>query len=355
MEPIQAINLGIIGSGKVTTQRHIPSVRSLGDAKVKLLAVADLQPGLADSVARGNEIPYAFSDYRDLLAMAEINAVSICTPTPTHAAIAIAALKAGKHVYLEKPVTVNETEMREVLEVAQANDKVLLAGSNGLLQGQMQVIKKLITDNVLGEVYTASITRMAPRNAGDNSRKTSGEDGVIYDSASHGVEWVLYLLNDPIPVAVTAIEYYKYDNLSLPVAQRDCNEVEDALLTLIQFDNGSSFLYKVMRSVVTPWVYELNVHGDKGSIKYDVSKCYKEKSDDCFWLYTQDSNGLILESKPMMKYGRTHAAMYEHFFDCLRRGQASLISNGVRSLVVMKVLDAIRRSVKNHGQQVIIG
>jgi predicted dehydrogenase len=346
------IRLGIIGMGKVSVERHIPSIRSMNDPQVQLYAAADAMPGLAQRAAEEQGIRYAFEDYRELLAMTEINAVSICTPTFTHAAIAIDALRAGKHVYLEKPATLNEVEMREVLNAARQSKRVFIVGSNGMLQHQMLMFKQMIDNKELGEVFQVSITRASSRSSNSHSRKTIGGDGISMESASHNVEWALYFLGDPRPIAVTGLGYYKYDNLSISLELREVNEVDDCSLALVHFDNGSSFLYKAMRSAVAPAEYEVSIQGDMGLIRYDVNKCYKEQSDECIRIYTQHANGHLMESKPLIKCGKTHAAMYEHFFECIREGKPSDISNGERSVMVMKILDALQLSMKSNGKQV---
>ncbi|SFK97931.1 Predicted dehydrogenase [Paenibacillus sp. 1_12] len=352
MQKEQQIRLGIIGMGRVTVERHIPSILSVNDPDVQIYAAADAMPGLADKAAGKFDIPHSFEDYKDLLSLKEINAVSICTPTFTHAAIAIDAIKAGKHVYLEKPATLNEQEMREVLEAARQSGKVFIVGSNGMLQNQMFMFKRMIDNKELGEVFNVSITRASSRSNDHQKRKTIGGDGISMESASHNVEWALYFLNDPKPISVTGLGYYKYDNLSIPLELREAGEVDDCSLALIQFDNGSSFIYKAMRSAVAPAEYEVSIQGDTGLIRYDVNKCYKERSDDCIRIYTQHKDGQLMESKPMISCGRTHAAMYEHFFDCIREGKESNISNGERSLRVMKILDALQLSMKNNGLQI---
>ncbi|WP_165972043.1 Gfo/Idh/MocA family protein [Paenibacillus piri] len=349
----QTIHLGIIGMGRVAVERHIPSIRSIGDSNVNIAAAADAKPGIALQAAEKHGIPHAFEDYRELLAMEEINAVCVCTPTFTHAQIAINALRAGKHVYLEKPATLNEAEMREVLQAANESGKVFIVGSNGLLQSQMQMFKRMIDNKELGEVFNVTITRASTRSAG-GKRKTIGGDGISMESASHNVEWALYFLGDPRPVSVTGIGYYKYDNLSIPFERREAGEVDDCAMALIQFDNGSSFLYKAMRSAAAPAEYMVDIQGDMGLIRYDVNKCYKEKSDDCIRIYTQHLDGHMTESKPLIECGKTHAAMYEHFFSCIRECNRSAISGGERSVVVMKVLDALRVSMKDKGRQVAL-
>jgi predicted dehydrogenase len=354
MESNQPFRLGIIGCGKVTTQRHIPSIRSLGHSALVVWALADTIPGIAEQAAKIHNVKHAFDDYQQLLALEEIDAVSICTPTFTHAKIAIDALRAGKHVYLEKPAAMNEAEMREIVTVARDSGKVFIVGSNGLLQEQMGVCKRMIDNGEIGEVYNVSITRALTRNANDDSRTTRGGDGISMESASHNVEWALYFLGDPVPVSVTGIGYYKYDNLSKPLNQRDTEEVDDCVLALIQFNNGSSFHYKAMRSAIAPSEYEVNIQGDAGLIKYDVHKCYRDKSDDCLQIFTRHPEGHMVVSKPQIKCGRTHAAMYEHFIACMLEDKQSAMSNGDRSIVVMNILDALRESMRCNGKQMII-
>ncbi|MEK3914524.1 Gfo/Idh/MocA family protein [Paenibacillus sp. FSL H7-0331] len=352
MHKEQQIRLGMIGMGKVSVERHIPSIHSLNDPDVQIYAAADAMPGLADKAASQFNIPHSFEDYKELLAMKEINAVSICTPTFTHAAIAIDALRAGKHVYLEKPATLNEQEMRQVLDAAKQSGKVFIVGSNGMLQNQMFMFKQMIDNKELGEVFNVSITRASSRSSGNHKRKTIGGDGISMESASHNVEWALYFLNDPKPISVTGLGYYKYDNLSIPLELREAGEVDDCSLALVHFDNGSSFMYKAMRSAVAPAEYEVNIQGDTGLIRYDVNQCYKEKSDDCIRIYTQHKDGQLMESSPLISCGRTHAAMYAHFWDCIRQGKQSPISSGERSVRVMEILDALQLSMRNKGLQI---
>lgn len=109
----KTIRLGIIGAGKVTTDRnrHIDSIRSLNDRNVEITAIADVVPGLAKDVAERFGIPNSFEDYRQMLAMPDLDAVTINTPTATHLAIALDCIKAGKHLYVEKPITMNKAEL----------------------------------------------------------------------------------------------------------------------------------------------------------------------------------------------------------------------------------------------------
>ncbi len=215
----QSIRLGIIGAGKVTTNpdRHIDSIRSLKDRNVEITAVADVLPGLARQVAENFSIPQWYEDYHQMLANPDINAITINTPTVTHKQIALDCIKAGKHLYVEKPITMTATELEEVLDAARQSDKVFLAGSNGLLQRQMSMFPKLIADGSMGQVYLVSVDRASSRSQeyGMDTVKEKKGTGISSHSGSHNVEWALYLLGDPKPVSVQARGFYKTQSLTL--------------------------------------------------------------------------------------------------------------------------------------------
>lgn len=350
----QKIKLGIIGAGKVTTLpgRHLDSIRALQDPDAEITAVADITPGLAKQVAKEFSIPYAFTDYHDLLAMEDINAVTINTPTFTHCDIAIECLKAGKHVYLEKPVTQDEVEMERLMEAVRESGQVFVGGSNGLLQSQMGIFKNMIDAGELGEVYMVSVDRASSRSSeyGMDIRPKNGS-GISTHSGSHNVEWALYFLGDPKPVSVVAKGYYKYQSLTMRPELQPLDD--DCCVATVFFDNGSTFLFKALRAAPAMDMYEMKIYGDKMSISYDVQKCYKQKSDDCIRYYEYDPISGMQEIRPRISCGKTHSDMYRHFFHCIRTGETSICS-GERALTVMKILDAMTKSIEAGGKQIFL-
>ena len=96
------IRIGLIGAGNICQNSHIPAYLKQDD--VELVAVCDLKAERAQEVKEKYGMKYAFTDFNDLVALDEIDAVSVCTWNNAHAAAAIAASKAGKHVLCEKPM-----------------------------------------------------------------------------------------------------------------------------------------------------------------------------------------------------------------------------------------------------------
>ncbi len=351
----QSIRLGIIGAGKVTTNpdRHIDSIRSLKDRNVEITAVADVLPGLARQVAENFSIPQWYEDYHQMLANPDINAITINTPTVTHKQIALDCIKAGKHLYVEKPITMTATELEEVLDAARQSDKVFLAGSNGLLQRQMSMFRKLIADGSMGQVYLVSVDRASSRSQeyGMDTVKEKKGTGISSHSGSHNVEWALYLLGDPKPVSVQARGFYKTQSLTLAHQMDQLDD--DTCIATVNFDNGAMFLFKALRAAPAKDMYQLTVYGDQMSFSYDVTKCYKEKSNDCIRFYHHDPVMGMQEIAPKFQCGKSHADMYQHFFECIRE-QKPAISDGTRGLVTMKILDAMEQSIRQNGKQIFL-
>jgi predicted dehydrogenase len=97
----QKIRLCAVGIGAIFKTVHAKPL--LENPDVEIVAVCDIKPERAEAFAKEHKIPHVFTDYRDLIALKNVDAVDICMPNLFHSEIAVAALKAGKHVFTEKP------------------------------------------------------------------------------------------------------------------------------------------------------------------------------------------------------------------------------------------------------------
>src|SRR5262249_4538938 len=119
------VRLGIIGCGGIATSSHAPSLKQLEAAgECELVACADVVPEAGSAMAQRFDVPRHFTDYHDLLAMGELDGVTIATPPFVHKDATVAALHAGKHVLCEKPMAMNVAEAKEMLAAAEATGKV---------------------------------------------------------------------------------------------------------------------------------------------------------------------------------------------------------------------------------------
>jgi myo-inositol 2-dehydrogenase / D-chiro-inositol 1-dehydrogenase len=144
------MRIAMVGCGKIA-ERHLHGYRQIDGVEVTV----------TDIVERGAEVARAHNagwDPRphDLIADPTVDAVDICTPTPTHADFIIEALEAGKHVFCEKPVARDMREAQAIRDAAAASDGVLMVGYLYRFHPAFQFVRELLDADVLGDVYLAS-------------------------------------------------------------------------------------------------------------------------------------------------------------------------------------------------------
>lgn len=178
--PSNRINIGAIGTGRISLTHDIPGVWKYDFARI--IAVADLDKNrVADAKKRVEEYyskkegkPYsgvtAYDDYRELLLNKDIDAVLISTPDHWHAKNAIDAVRAGKHVYLQKPASLTIAEGRKMSDAVNASGKILQIGSQQRSMEQFRVACELVRSGRIGDLKTIEI-RLPGDPAGGNAEE----------------------------------------------------------------------------------------------------------------------------------------------------------------------------------------
>lgn len=166
---------------------------------VDLVALAESDPERREEARRRVPRAAVFADYRELLAMTEIEAVVICLPNALHAEATIAALEHGKHVYLEKPLAVSLDEAQRVLAAWGRAGVVGMIGFNYRFNKLYQVAKRYLQSGKLGELISvrsvfSTSSQMLP--VWKQTRQSGG--GVLLDLASHHIDLVSFILGQEI-------------------------------------------------------------------------------------------------------------------------------------------------------------
>lgn len=191
------VNLGLIGCGTIAQLVHLPNIARLPN--VKLVALAESDAGQRAIVESRHPGTKSFSDYRELLDLAEIDAVLICLPTHLHAQATIQALTQGKHVYLEKPLATSLAEGEQVLAAWKQSGLIGMIGYNYRFHPLYQNLKKLLSLGKIGDlvqVRSVFSTSSHPLPEWRQSRQLGG--GVLLDLASHHVDLVRYFFGQEI-------------------------------------------------------------------------------------------------------------------------------------------------------------
>jgi predicted dehydrogenase len=189
----ERLSIGLIGVGG-RCEAHLAEIRALSKKmNVEITAVCDVwKVNLARAAATvkigfGRE-PRQFTRFGDLVALKDVDAVVIATPDYAHTPIMIAALKAGKDVYVEKPMGMDVGEVNEALDLARANNRIVQAGTQYRSNGGYKAAAKTVAEGVLGKInrITASGNFYEPR----WNRKFD-------DCKEEDVDWEAFLFNRP--------------------------------------------------------------------------------------------------------------------------------------------------------------
>ncbi len=278
------VNIGIIGVGQIG-KSHLRRYTEIEDANI--VALADINEAEGQRVAKEFGIPNAFTDYRDLLAMEEIEAVDVCLHNNLHAPFTIAALEAGKNVYCEKPMAGAYIDALSMYEKAKETGKMLHIQLSRIYSIESKAAKRLIETGEVGNVYHARSTGYRRRGrpfvdgygTAEFVRKHRSGGGALYDMGVYHISQMLYLLDNPKVVRVSG---KTYQETAMNEARREESgySVEELGLGFVRFENN------VTMDVIEAWAVHLDpfagssLLGSKGGIRLEPFGFYNILSED---------------------------------------------------------------------------
>jgi len=258
---LKEVNVGVIGVGAMGLN-HARVYSRIENAN--LLAVSDLMKDKADEVAATYNAT-SYRDYKDVLEISEIDAVSVCVPTTHHHQVVMDAIEHEKHVLVEKPIAFTLNEAREMVKAAKKKDLKLATGHVERFNPVVQEAKALIQDGAIGNVVSTSAKRVGP------FPPRIKDVGVTVDLAIHDLDVMYYLLDDPIKEV--------YANMGSILEK--C-EYEDHAEIMTKFASGIIGMLEV--NWLTPYKKrELEITGVDGIISLD----YIDQTVDVYGKFTQ--------------------------------------------------------------------
>jgi predicted dehydrogenase len=193
-ESVPPVNVAVVGLGYWGPNL----VRAFHEQSgAELVAVCDAEPLTRSALARRYPAIPSTASFADLLADPAIEAIAIATPVSTHFELARAALEAGKHVFVEKPLAASVVEAESLIELARARELLLMPGHTFLYSPPVTAIKRLVDSGELGEIYFISMSRV---NLGLHQPDVS----VVWDLGPHDFSILAYWL-EQLPTTVCAM------------------------------------------------------------------------------------------------------------------------------------------------------
>ena len=168
----QTVGTGMIGVGNRGSYL-LGAV--LVQSKAKVLALCDIKPERLDKAATtaARDNPATYADWRKIIDRKDVDAVFIASPPDLHSEMAVAALRAGKHVYCEKPIGVTPAQVQAVVEAAKKSNKVFVPGQQLRSIGEYMEAMRKIREGIIGDVIMVKAQRHAPADLAHDG--TSGD------------------------------------------------------------------------------------------------------------------------------------------------------------------------------------
>jgi predicted dehydrogenase len=201
----RAYRIGIIGAGKIVRECHLPAYRSAG---WKVVRIASRTAESAQAAADEFDIPAASDAFDDVIADERVEVIDISLPSHRHREVAIAAIEAGKHVLLQKPMANSLDDAKAIVAAAERAGVKLAVNQNGRWDPAIRACRELIDRGVFGQLITASI-EMRTRQPWQEYWK----DGVNYPRlmllgmSIHHLDQFRYLFGEPLEITAHLATY----------------------------------------------------------------------------------------------------------------------------------------------------
>ncbi|MBP3591908.1 MAG: Gfo/Idh/MocA family oxidoreductase [Clostridia bacterium] len=275
--------IAIIGCGRIAQNAHLPVLTKMEDVRIKY--ACDILPEKAEAVKKKYPaVEQAITDYKMALADPEVDAVFVLTPNFAHYTITMDALKAGKHVMCEKPITVSYALSAEMAEEAKKQGKLLNIGVCNRYHRSVELIEEMNRKGELGNIYHVYCSfracRSIPGLGGDFTNKKQSGGGVLIDWGIHFLDLVLYVLGGAHLKTATCDAYcemakdmksYRYKSMwaeDTKNLESGINDVDDCISGYVRTDKASiSFNGAWAENIDEPDQMYIDFLGDKKGIR----------------------------------------------------------------------------------------
>lgn len=353
---MEKIKIGLVGCGGMGLGAHTQSY--LKDERVEITAFCDI---LEDRAVKGrdNFFPGAkvYTDFRQLIADKDVDAVDICTPNYWHSRIAVAALEAGKDVFCEKPDAVSPEEALKMKAAAEKSGKLLMVMRNNRFAAASQYAKSFIERGEAGDIYAGRCgwirRRGIPGKGGWFTTKELSGGGPLIDLGVHMIDLAVWLMGNPTPVAVSGAAFCKFADTETSDSEHakfgdkkdgGIFDVEDLAMGFIRFDNGACL------QIEFSWAS--NIESESNFVELRGSKAGFTWKNGSLKIFSED-NGVLTDLSPVFKDSSGHQSNLRHFIDVLTGVTAEPVFKPQQGVDMIKILNAIYKSAES-GREIVI-
>lgn len=341
--------IAIIGCGRIANNSHLPALEKLENVRIKY--VCDIIEEKANKAKeKYPKIEQAITDYNVAINDKEVDAVFVLTPNFSHYTITMDALREGKHVFCEKPITINYELSKEMADEAKKQNKILNIGVCNRYHKSVEMIKEWNEQGKLGNIYHVYCSFRSFRNipglGGAFTNKTQSGGGVLIDWGVHFLDLILYILGGARISSVSANAYsemakdmktYKYYGMwaeDTADVENGINDVEDFISGFVRTDKSSISFNGAWAQNIKQEEMFIDFMGDKGGVRL--------KYGGKFEYY--DGNTLEVVN-PEYEIPNMYLCEDKDFIESITKGEKN--KNNIENILeTMKLLDALYSSAE---------
>lgn len=331
------INIAVVGAGD-WGKNHVRTFFNLTESYLSY--ICDCSEGIRSEMEKTYPKVRVTGNYDEILNDSAVDAVVIATSSISHFALVKSALEAGKHVFVEKPLTLKVEDAEELVRLANERNRRLMVGHLLLYHPAVTKLKELINKGEVGDIYYVYCQRL-------NLGKIRKDENVLWSFAPHDISVALYLIGDtPIEVSATGENYLQ-------------NGIDDVVFLNIRFKN------RKMTNIHLSWldphkIRKITVVGSRKMVVFDdmdVTEKLKifDKGVNINTEYKNYEDFLTLRFGdiliPRINLSEPLKLECNQFLKCIEDGKEP-ISNGASGLQVVKILEAAQKSLEKGGMPI---
>ncbi len=339
---MKKFRVGVVGLGM--GRHHVSGFQEHPSAEV--VAVCDMDEKRLVEIADKFSVPARYTSVAEMLKKENLDVVAVATPNKFHKPVALAAFKAGCHVFCEKPMAMNAREARTMLAAAKAAKKRIMINFSYRFTEAGVALKKEIDAGTLGDVYFARTVwhrrRGMPGFGGWFGQKALSGGGPLIDLGVHRLDLALWLMGYPKPVWVMGSTY---NHIASAYARRAGKkfDVEDLAVGMVRFENGATLEIEASwaANIAEGELMETRLLGTKGGLLHrNVGESYKFEAEI---FVERDGAQYDMKLHPPLP---ACPEAYYYFVEVLL-GRKKPLATGEEGCIVMQLLDAIYSSAQS--------
>ncbi|MEE4312094.1 MAG: inositol 2-dehydrogenase [candidate division KSB1 bacterium] len=251
----QKLRFGVIGAGRIGKIHAENLVNHISETDV--VAISDIIEAEVEKLSKQFHIPGIFSNYDDIVSHPDIDAIAICSPTPTHYDIILKAAASGKDIFCEKPIDLSVDKIIEINKAVAKHGVKLMVGFNRRFDPNFLKVCDMVTSGQTGDPQILRITSRDPAPPPEEYIRSSG--GLFLDMTIHDFDMARYLMNSEVT------EVYARANVMVDPVFEKAGDWDTAIV-MLTFQNGAMCAIDNSRQAVYGYDQRVEVFGSRGMV-----------------------------------------------------------------------------------------